>query len=64
MTFLAVVSALQMMADYNVRNFGAKGDGATLDSPAINAEPSKRLLSMVADVSLCLPVAICRVPYA
>ena len=37
MTFLAVVSALQMMADYNVRNFGAKGDGATLDSPAINA---------------------------
>ena len=37
MTFLAVVCALQMMADYNVRNFGAKGDGATLDSPAINA---------------------------
>ena len=37
MTFLAVVCALQMMADYNVRNYGAKGDGFTLDSPAINA---------------------------
>lgn len=37
MTFIAVVCALQMMADYNVKDFGAKGDGTTLDSPAINA---------------------------
>ncbi|MBQ0074231.1 MAG: glycoside hydrolase family 28 protein, partial [Prevotella sp.] len=37
MTLLAVVCALQMMADYNVKDFGAKGDGTTLDSPAINA---------------------------
>lgn len=37
MTMLAVICALQMMADYNVRDFGANGDGTTLDSPAINA---------------------------
>lgn len=37
LTMLAVICALQMMADYNVKDFGAKGDGTTLDSPAINA---------------------------
>ena len=32
-----LVSAIASAADYNGRDYGAKGDGTTLDSPAINA---------------------------
>ena len=37
--FLLTLCTMPAMADsvYNVKNFGAKGDGKTLDSPAINA---------------------------
>lgn len=34
---LAVAVSAMASAIYNVRDFGAKGDGKTLDSPAINA---------------------------
>ena len=34
--FLLFASMPSMAADYNVRDFGAKGDGTTLDSHAIN----------------------------
>ena len=39
LTVLACLWAAGTFADgvYNVRDFGAKGDGITLDSPAINA---------------------------
>ena len=34
---LVLASSIQAQNEYNVRNYGAKGDGKTLDSPAINA---------------------------
>jgi polygalacturonase len=35
-TLIACVSTSAARADFNVRDFGAKGDGTTLDSPSIN----------------------------
>lgn len=35
--FLAFLLTISTFAYYDVKNFGAKGDGKTLDSPAINA---------------------------
>lgn len=34
--FIALAAVPPAYADFNVRDFGAKGDGTTLDSPAIN----------------------------
>ncbi len=34
---LCFIYTMDTWADYNVKDFGAKGDGTTLDSPAINA---------------------------
>lgn len=36
MLFLATLFAAEASGTYNVRDYGAKGDGTTLDSPAIN----------------------------
>ena len=37
LTLLAFVSANAQSAYYNVKDFGAKGDGTNIDSHAINA---------------------------
>ena len=33
---LSIMLAVPAFADFNVRDYGAKGDGKTLDSPAID----------------------------
>ncbi|MGM9725178.1 MAG: glycosyl hydrolase family 28-related protein [Prevotella sp.] len=35
-TLLLLLMNLCVFADFNVRDYGAKGDGKTLDSPAID----------------------------
>ena len=37
LVLLCCICTINIWADYNVKDFGAKGDGTTLDSPAINA---------------------------
>lgn len=39
--FTALLLTVSSFASYNVKDFGAKGDGKTLDSPAINAAITK-----------------------